>query len=69
MVQYMHKQQCLHGTAWQSIARHMLGLRNGLAGARKWRQVWSNHHLKHLPAHEVWQLAQLTYAHHSDADA
>ncbi|NBX62243.1 MAG: tRNA dihydrouridine(20/20a) synthase DusA, partial [Betaproteobacteria bacterium] len=26
-------------------------------GARKWRQVWSNHQLKHLPAAEVAALA------------
>jgi tRNA-dihydrouridine synthase A len=24
----------------------MLGLRNGLPGARRWRQVWSDHRLK-----------------------
>jgi tRNA-dihydrouridine synthase A len=26
----------------------MLGLRNGLPGARRWRQVWSDASLKHL---------------------
>ncbi|MEO8807270.1 MAG: tRNA dihydrouridine(20/20a) synthase DusA [Burkholderiaceae bacterium] len=31
---------------WSHVARHMLGLHNGLAGARRWRQVWSNHQLK-----------------------
>jgi tRNA-dihydrouridine synthase A len=35
-----------HGTPWSSIARHMLGLRHGLPGARRWRQVWSDHRLK-----------------------
>jgi tRNA-dihydrouridine synthase A len=35
-----------HGTPWHSIARHMLGLYNGLPGARRWRQVWSDHRLK-----------------------
>ena len=34
------------GTPWQAIARHMLGLRHGLPGARRWRQVWSDHKLK-----------------------
>ena len=36
----------------------MLGLRNGLAGARRWRQVWSDHRLKPLPPHEVMKLAR-----------
>ena len=45
-------------TPWASIARHMMGLYNGLPGARKWRQVWSDHRLKHLPAHEAGALAR-----------
>ena len=44
-------------------ARHMLGLRNGLPGARHWRQVWSDHKLKGTAPHEVMALA------HSQADA
>jgi tRNA-dihydrouridine synthase A len=32
---------------WSHVSRHMLGLRNGLAGARRWRQVWTDHRLKH----------------------
>jgi tRNA-dihydrouridine synthase A len=41
----------------------MLGLRHGLPGARKWRQVWSDHRLKTLPAREVWLIArQASYA-------
>ena len=35
----------------------MLGLRNGLKGARRWRQVWSDHRLKPQPPREVWTLA------------
>ena len=35
------------GEPWSHVARHMLGLRNGLPGARRWRQVWSDHRLKH----------------------
>jgi tRNA-dihydrouridine synthase A len=35
----------------------MLGLRHGLAGSRRWRQVWSDHRLKGLPPHEVMALA------------
>ena len=58
MVAYMEREAAAHGTSWYSIARHMLGLRHGLPGARKWRQVWSDHRLKALPASEVWALAQ-----------
>ncbi|MGA8515531.1 MAG: tRNA dihydrouridine(20/20a) synthase DusA [Burkholderiaceae bacterium] len=57
MVDYMEREAASKGTAWSSIARHMLGLRHGQAGARLWRQVWSDHRLKTLPAHEVAQRA------------
>ena len=53
MVDYMEREAAQHGTPWYPIARHMLGLRHGLPGARRWRQVWSDHRLKHLPAREV----------------
>jgi tRNA-dihydrouridine synthase A len=63
MVAYMEREAAAHGTSWYSIARHMLGLRHGLPGARKWRQVWSDHRLKTLPAREVWLIArQASYA-------
>ena len=58
MVVYMEREAAQHGTSWYSIARHMLGLRHGLPGARKWRQVWSDHRLKALPAREVWAIAR-----------
>jgi tRNA-dihydrouridine synthase A len=35
----------------------MLGLWNGTPGARRWRQVWSDHRLKSTPPHEVARLA------------
>jgi tRNA-dihydrouridine synthase A len=57
MVAYMSQQAALFGTPWQAIARHMLGLRHGLAGARRWRQVWSDHKLKALPPEQVMALA------------
>ena len=57
MVDYMAREAALHGTPWSAIARHMLGLRHGLPGSRRWRQVWSDHKLKGLPAHEVMALA------------
>jgi len=59
MVEYMVREAAEHGTHWYSIARHMLGLRHGLPGARRWRQVWSDHRLKDRPPHEVTALAQV----------
>ena len=53
MVAYIERQQTLRGTPWSHVARHMLGLRNGTPGARRWRQVWSDHHLKGQAAAEV----------------
>ncbi len=58
MVAYMEREAHEHGTHWYSIARHMLGLRNGLPGARHWRQVWSNHRFKTLPARDVMAIAR-----------
>ena len=58
MVDYMERQATEYGTSWYAIARHMLGLRHGQAGARRWRQVWSDHRLKTLPAREVWAIAR-----------
>jgi tRNA-dihydrouridine synthase A len=46
MVNYMQRVVDA-GEPWSHVARHMLGLRNGLPGARRWRQVWSDHRLKH----------------------
>ena len=57
MVNYMTREFAAHGTPWYAIARHMLGLRHGQAGSRRWRQVWSDHRLKQLPAREVMALA------------
>jgi tRNA-dihydrouridine synthase A len=58
MVAYMEREAALHGTPWYSIARHMLGLRHGLPGARRWRQVWSDHRLKTTAPREVMRLAR-----------
>ncbi|KJS76856.1 MAG: tRNA-dihydrouridine synthase A [Comamonadaceae bacterium BICA1-1] len=58
MVDYMEREAVQEGTPWYAVARHMLGLRHGQSGARRWRQVWSDHRLKDLPAREVWQRAQ-----------
>lgn len=56
MVEYMES-QAMNGVPWFAVSRHMLGLRHGQSGARKWRQVWSDHKLKHLSAREVARLA------------
>ena len=53
MTQYMVREAALHGTPWNAISRHMLGLRNGLPGARRWRQVWSDPTLKSCDPREV----------------
>jgi tRNA-dihydrouridine synthase A len=57
MVRYMQR-VVARGEPWTHVARHMLGLRGGLPGARKWRQVWSDHRLKDQDPHDVWRLAQ-----------
>jgi tRNA-dihydrouridine synthase A len=67
MVDYMERQANTDATPWYGIARHMLGLRSGLPGARKWRQVWSDHRLKNLSAREVFELAR-TGAGEADPD-
>ena len=61
MVDYMAREAAAHGTPWSAIARHMLGLRHGQPDSRRWRQVWSDHRLKSLPAHEVMALAQRSH--------
>ncbi len=58
LVAYMTREAAAHGTPWHSIARHMLGLRHGQPGARRWRQVWSDHRLKSLAPAEVMALAR-----------
>jgi tRNA-dihydrouridine synthase A len=57
MVAYMEHEHARRGTPWHSVARHMMGLYNGLPGARRWRQVWSDHRLKGEPPREVMRLA------------
>jgi tRNA-dihydrouridine synthase A len=57
MVEYMTRQAAA-GVPWPHVARHMLGLMNGRPGARRWRQVWSDHRLKGEPPAAVWQRAR-----------
>ena len=58
MVRYMERQAGTLGTPWLAVARHMMGLRLGEAGARRWRQVWSDHRLRGLAPVEVMQRAR-----------
>jgi len=47
-----------HGEVrWPAVVRHMLGLYHGMPGARRWRQVWSDHNLKALSPTQVMSLA------------
>ena len=62
MVEYMEREAQQHDTWWYAVARCMLGLRHGQRGARRWRQVWSDHRLKNEPAREVYRLAQQALA-------
>jgi tRNA-dihydrouridine synthase A len=57
MVAYMERKAGA-GVPWSHVSRHMMGLWNGVPGARRWRQVWSDHRLKGLPAREVQALAR-----------
>jgi tRNA-dihydrouridine synthase A len=57
MVAYMER-RAADGVPWSHVSRHMMGLWNGVPGARRWRQVWSDHRLKNLPAREVQLLAR-----------
>jgi tRNA-dihydrouridine synthase A len=43
--------------SWPQAMRHALGLWNGTPGARRWRQVWSDHKLKLAPPQQVAALA------------
>jgi tRNA-dihydrouridine synthase A len=47
--------EALHarGTPWPHAMRHALGLWNGTPGARRWRQVWSDHHMRSEPPVQV----------------
>jgi tRNA-dihydrouridine synthase A len=62
MVAYM-TEVATTGEPWSRVARHMLGLRNGLPGARHWRQVWSDHRLKNQSPEEVFKQAQSPHGH------
>jgi tRNA-dihydrouridine synthase A len=54
MVEYMQRQ----ALPWAHVARHMLGLWHGRPGARRWRQVWSDHRLKGMAPADVFRHAR-----------
>jgi tRNA-dihydrouridine synthase A len=67
MLAYMD-QQAQAKVPWPHVARHMLGLWNGTPGARRWRQVWSDHRLKGEPPAMVARAATAArLAHRLDA--
>ncbi|MEP6738946.1 MAG: tRNA dihydrouridine(20/20a) synthase DusA [Caldimonas sp.] len=65
MVGYMERLAATSGEPWSHVSRHMIGLRNGEPGARRWRQVWSDHRLKGKPPRVVSRLAQQALAGHA----
>ena len=65
MVEYMADPMRCGAAHWYSVARHLLGLRHGLPGARLWRQVWSDHRLKDRPVMDVYRLAQTALQRHA----
>jgi tRNA-dihydrouridine synthase A len=69
MVAYMEREHTRRGTPWHSIARHMMGLYNGLPGARKWRQVWSDHRLKGETPRAVMRRAHAAFVIPAEAGA
>jgi len=67
LVGYMERLQHDEGEPWSRVARHMLGLWNGQPGARRWRQVWSDHRLKGLAPAAVAGLAAQARRHPAPA--
>jgi tRNA-dihydrouridine synthase A len=61
MVDYMTRLVAT-GEPWSHASRHMLGLRNGQPGARRWRQLWSDSRLKAEAPATVSRLARETLA-------
>jgi tRNA-dihydrouridine synthase A len=61
MVEYMTS-LVAQGVSWPHAARHMMGLYHGLPGARRWRQVWSDHKLKDTAPALVMQQARQAMA-------
>ena len=61
MVAYMER-LVARGEPWSHASRHMLGLRNGEPGARRWRQAWSEPRWKGEAPATVARLARAAQA-------
>ena len=61
MVDYMERVAAT-GEPWAHVSRHILGLRHGEPGARRWRQVWSDPSIKGLGPREVSKRARAAAA-------
>ncbi len=46
------------GVPWGHAARHIVGLRNGLPGARRWRQAWSDARWRSGAPRRAWEQAR-----------
>ncbi len=57
MVAYMERVTGT-GEPWTHVSRHMLGLRRGTPGSRRWRQVWSDHRFHAGTPRQVSRLAR-----------
>nr|WP_295080024.1 tRNA dihydrouridine(20/20a) synthase DusA [uncultured Roseateles sp.] len=56
-VVYLQQQVAATSRPWSQAMRHALGLWNGQAGSRRWRQIWSDHQYKAMSVDEVAELA------------
>jgi tRNA-dihydrouridine synthase A len=56
-VDYVARHPWPAGASWLAATRHMMGLRNGEPGARRWRRVWSDAGRRHELPHDVMQQA------------
>jgi tRNA-dihydrouridine synthase A len=61
MVEYVER-LVERGEPWSHASRHMLGLRNGEPGARRWRQAWSDPAMKGQAPREVSRIARRALA-------
>ena len=68
MVRYMER-VVVAGEPWTHVSRHMLGLRHGTPGARRWRQVWSDPLLHGQAPREVSRRAREAIAAAARLDA
>jgi tRNA-dihydrouridine synthase A len=62
MVEYMATRVVARGEPWMHASRHMINLRHGQPGARRWRQVWSDARLRGETPARVSLLARAAMA-------